>query len=113
VFTYSEEEGTFAAEHFKDEIPDKVKLQRLEEIMAIQDGISLARNQGLIGKQLKVLIDRQEGEFMIGRTEFDSPEIDQEVLIKSDQDIVPGSFYTVEITGAEIHDLYGIIARSS
>jgi ribosomal protein S12 methylthiotransferase len=113
VFTYSEEEGTFAAEHFKDEIPEKVKLQRLEEIMAIQDGISLARNQGLIGKQLKVLIDRQEGEFMIGRTEFDSPEIDQEVLIKSDQDIVPGSFYTVEITGAEIHDLYGIIARSS
>ncbi|MBL7111402.1 MAG: 30S ribosomal protein S12 methylthiotransferase RimO [Bacteroidales bacterium] len=109
VFNYSEEEDTFAANHFKDEIPEEVKLKRLEEIMEIQDDISLAGNQKLIGKHLKVLIDRQEGEFMIGRTEFDSPEIDQEVLVRSDKNLDTGSFYFVEITGAETHDIYGTI----
>ncbi len=107
VFTYSEEEGTFAADHFKDGIPEEVKLKRLEEIMEIQDDISLAGNQKLIGKHLKVLIDRQEGEFMIGRTEFDSPGIDQEVLVLSDENSDAGSFRYIEITGAETHDLYG------
>ena len=111
VFTYSREEGTYAAGHFRDEIPEEVKLERLEEIMAIQDEISFSRNRELVGQRIKVIVDRQEGEYMVGRTAHDSPEIDQEVLIIPDAGINPGSFQVVQITGAEMHDLFGEVTR--
>jgi ribosomal protein S12 methylthiotransferase len=112
VFTYSEEEDTYAAEKFEDTIPEEIKEQRAAEIMEIQEQISLDKNEAKVGKTLKTIIDRVEGEFYIGRTEADSPEVDNEVLIKfeSGTEINIGEFYPVKITSADVHDLYGIVA---
>lgn len=108
VFTYSPEEKT-AAWYLKDAIPEAVKQQRMEEIMQIQEQISLELNQNKVGKTLQVLIDRQEGEFYVGRSEFDSPEVDNEVLVTSAKTLEAGRFYPVTITRADAFDLFGSV----
>ena len=108
AFAYSEEEGTYAAETYEDSIPQEVKQARLDELMAIQQGISAELSQAKIGQEIKVIIDRKEGEYYIGRTQFDSPEVDPEVLIKADgKRLFSGRFYKVRITNADDFDLYG------
>ncbi|MCF8295653.1 MAG: 30S ribosomal protein S12 methylthiotransferase RimO [Bacteroidales bacterium] len=106
VFTYSEEEGTYGARTFKDEIPEDIKAKRADEIMQLQQEISAEINQQKVGKVFKVLIDRQEGTYYIGRTEFDSPEVDGEVLIETDQEIPLGSFVQCLVNEADEFDLY-------
>ena len=107
AFAYSEEEDTYAAQHFKDEIPEEVKQERLSCLMALQQDISEAYCAEKIGKHLKVIIDRKEGEYFIGRTEYDSPEVDGEVFVKSDKYLRKGSFHSVLITDSTEFDLYG------
>jgi ribosomal protein S12 methylthiotransferase len=107
AFAYSHEEGTYAYRHYKDDIPEEVKQERLQELMAVQQDIAEAQQQQLIGQTLPVLIDRQEGDWFIGRTEHDSPEVDNEVLIENTYPLKVGRFYPVTITQAEAFDLYG------
>lgn len=110
AFAYSEEEGTYAAETYEDSIPHDVKQARLDELMAIQQSISAELSNAKIGREFKVIIDRKEGEYYIGRTQFDSPEVDPEVLIKSENKrLLAGRFYNVRITDADDFDLYGEI----
>lgn len=111
VFPYSHEEDTYCDKHYSDDVPEDVKKQRAEMIMELQSAISEEVNNKLIGKILKVLIDRKEEGFYIGRTEHDSPEVDTEVLIedKGDKVLNVGEFYDVEITGVNEYDLYGKI----
>lgn len=107
IFTYSHEENTHAYS-LTDDVPDKLKRQRADEIMELQSGISHALNQQKIGKTYRVLFDRVEGEYFIGRTEFDSPEVDNEVLIKKSEGFIRiGDFANVQITSADHYDLYG------
>ncbi len=108
VFAYSHEEDTWAYNNYKDEIPDKIKEARVSELMEIQQNISSELNEKMIGKIYKVLIDRREGTFFIGRTEYDSPDVDQEVLIPSEYNLKPGEFYNILITESTDFDLYGI-----
>ena len=110
VFAYSHEEDTFSYNNYKDEIPDEVKESRVSAIMNLQQGISAELNEKLAGKVFKVLIDRREGEFFAGRTEYDSPEVDQEVLIPAEYDLKPGNFYQVLITKTTEFDLFGKLA---
>jgi ribosomal protein S12 methylthiotransferase len=107
VFPYSHEEGTYAFRNLVDDIPEEVKKERAGKIMSIQQAISLEINESRIGGTLRCIVDRKEGEFWVGRSEFDSPEVDGEVLITSDRILLPGKFVQVEITGAEEFDLYG------
>jgi ribosomal protein S12 methylthiotransferase len=108
VFTYSEEEDTWGARNLKDHIPEHVKKERANALMNLQQSISKKLNLKKIGSLFKVLIDGREGEYFIGRTESDSPEVDQEVLIKAQgSDLLKGNFYKVRITGAEEFDLFG------
>jgi len=108
VFTYSEEENTYSAINFTDDIPSSIKQARMEELMEVQREISMSLNTNKIGKSYKVLIDRIEGDYFIGRTEFDSPDVDNEVIIKStDKKLKVGSFYNVKIKSAEDFDLIG------
>ena len=100
AFAYCEEEDTFGAKNFTDDIPDDVKQSRLERLMAAQEEISLAIQESKVGQTLRVVIDREEPEFYIGRTEFDSPEVDPEVLIKKTMPLERGEFYNVRITSA-------------
>ncbi len=109
VFTYSEEEDTFSARNFRDEIAETEKSARADEIMAMQQSISGELNRKKTGRILKVLIDRKEGDFFIGRSEADSPEVDNEVLVKSSHDLKIGSFYPVTITSSDDYDLFGEI----
>ena len=110
AFAYSEEEGTYAAQTYEDSIPQEVKQARLDKLMAIQQGISAELSQAKIGQEMKVIIDRKEGEYYVGRTQFDSPEVDPEVLIKADSKrLFSGRFYRVRITNADDFDLYGEI----
>jgi len=110
AFAYSEEEGTYAAETYEDSIPQEVKQARLDELMALQQEISAELSNAKIGQELKVVIDRKEGEYYIGRTQFDSPEVDPEVLIKADgKRLFSGRFYRVRITNADDFDLFGEI----
>jgi ribosomal protein S12 methylthiotransferase len=111
VFAYSHEEDTWSYNNYKDEIPDEIKEARVAELMEIQQNISAVHNESLIGKKLKVIIDRREGEFYAGRSEFDSPEVDQEILIPVNYDIIPGNFYDIIITGSNDFDLYGIPSK--
>lgn len=107
AFAYSEEEGTYAAKEYTDDVPEEVKQQRLSELMEIQQNISAELSTAKIGAITKVIIDRIEGDYYIGRTEYDSPEVDPEVLIRCDERILkPGEFYNVEITDADDFDLY-------
>jgi ribosomal protein S12 methylthiotransferase len=111
IFTYSHEENTHAF-NFEDDVPEKVKKERADKIMALQSDISYALNQEKIGKTFKVLFDRAEGDYFIGRTEFDSPEVDNEVLVKKENTYVRlGDFANVEITSADHYDLYGSIVE--
>lgn len=110
AFAYSEEEGTFAADNYEDNIPQEVKQARLDELMAIQQDISSELNAAKIGRQTKVIIDRVEDNYYIGRTEFDSPEVDPEVLIeRNGEKLIIGNFYQVEIVNSDDFDLYGRI----
>ena len=110
-FAYSDEEGTYANKHYKDDVPQEVKEARAAELMAIQQEISAELMNKFVGKTERVIIDRQDGDYWIGRTQFDSPEVDCEVLIKNsdERSLVIGDFYNVEITKAEEFDLYGKI----
>jgi ribosomal protein S12 methylthiotransferase len=111
IFTYSHEENTHA-HNFEDDVPAEIKQERADKIMELQSGISYDLNQLKVGKQFKVLFDRAEGEYFIGRTEFDSPDVDNEVLVKkSDGYIRIGDFATIEITSADHYDLYGKIVE--
>ena len=107
VFAYSHEEGTYSYDNYQDDISERVKESRIAELMAIQQSISEELNLEKTGKILKVLIDRRDGEFFVGRTEFDSPEVDNEVLISAKYDLKPGSFYNILITGSTDFDLFG------
>jgi ribosomal protein S12 methylthiotransferase len=110
AFAYSEEEGTPAQKKYEDEVSDEIKQQRLSELMDLQQGISAEVQAQKVGKILKVIIDRKEGEYYVGRTEYDSPEVDPEVLIPvSNGALRRGCFYDVEIVDSDDFDLYGRI----
>ena len=110
AFMYSEEEGTYGANHYADDVPEDVKQRRLDELMAVQQEISAEIEAAKIGLTMKVIIDRKENDYFIGRSEFCSPEVDPEILIQGGQKAVQiGSFYQVKITDAEEFDLYGEI----
>jgi ribosomal protein S12 methylthiotransferase len=109
VFPFSNEEGTYAYKNFKDGLSDEEKQERADEIMEIQQQISAELNQQKIGKTYKIIIDRAEGDFYVGRTEFDSPEVDGEVLVSSELELNKGDFINVKITGAEDYDLFGTV----
>ena len=112
AFAYSEEEGTPAQKQFKDEVSDEVKQQRLSELMNLQQDISAEVQAEKVGQTLKVIIDRKEGEYYVGRTEFDSPEVDPEVLIPvADGILRKGSFYKVHIVDSDDFDLYGKVTK--
>ena len=111
VFTYSEEEDTYAAEKFKDSIPQEIKEERAALVMGQQEQISLEINKSKISKVYKTIIDRREGDYWVGRTEADSPEVDNEVLLKSSKALKIGEFYQVEITSADNFDLFGEVKQ--
>lgn len=110
AFAYSHEEGTYGYKKYKDIIPEEIKQARVEELMAVQQIISSQLNAAKVGQTLKALIDREDEEFYVGRTEFDSPEVDGEVFISKDVKLKKGHFYRIEITGAEDFDLYGRVS---
>ena len=110
AFAYSEEEGTYSAIHYEDNISQSVKQARLDKLMALQQEISTEIAASKVGKVFRVIIDRKEGDYYIGRTEFSSPEVDPEVLIPADvKQLRTGAFYDVRITDSEEFDLYGIV----
>jgi len=109
AFAYSDEEGTYSNKHYDDNISSEIKLARLDELMAVQEKIAFEISDKQIGKKLKVIVDREEDDFYIGRTEYDSPEIDPEVLISTDKTLQVGQFYEVQITGTQSFDLLGRI----
>jgi ribosomal protein S12 methylthiotransferase len=109
VFAYSHEEDTYSYEHYEDEIQEEVKESRVSQIMELQQSISAGLNEKFVGQVIKVIIDRREGDNFIGRTEFDSPEIDQEVLIPAGNNIITGNFYNVKIIRSTEFDLFGIL----
>ena len=112
AFAYSEEEGTYSAEHYEDNVPEEVKQQRLDKLMRIQQRISAELMEEKTGQTLPVIIDRREGDWYVGRTEYSSPEIDPEVLIPVEEKALRrGCFYNVKITGAEEFDLYGSVGK--
>ena len=112
AFAYSEEEGTYAAEHFEDNIDDDTKQARLGLLMRVQQRIAEEVSAASIGKTFQVVIDREEGEYYIGRTQYDSPEVDPEVLLlKTENEVEIGHYYMVEITGADEFDLYGKVVK--
>ena len=112
AFAYSEEEGTYSANNYEDDVPAEVKQRRLDELMILQQEISAEVEAEKVGKVLKVIIDRKEGDYYIGRTEFCSPEVDPEVLIKAgEKRLRVGCFYNVEITQSEEFDLYGEVVK--
>ena len=112
VFPYSEEEGTYSATRLQDDVPQEVKEERVDRIMRLQERISLQNNARRIGQRMRVIIDRKEGDFYIGRSEYDSPEVDQELIIQSNgKRLLRGHFYEVEITDAEDYDLYAEVVR--
>ena len=106
AFAYSEEDGTYSAEHYEDDVPAEVKQQRLDRLMRLQQHISAEIEAAKIGQVLKVIIDRKEGDWYVGRSEFCSPEVDPEVLIPASEQLTIGGFYDVKVTDAEEFDLY-------
>jgi len=107
AFAYSHELGTYAYIHLSDDIPDEIKQERLDYLMQVQEKISLVSNGQKVGKIFRTIIDREETDYYIGRTEYDSPEVDNEVLISKELKLIPGQFYNVKIENAEIFDLFG------
>ena len=108
AFAYSEEEGTYAALHYKDSISNETKQERLDKLMDLQQGISESICEQRVGKTYKVIIDRRENDYLIGRTQYDSPEVDGEVLIPCNKakGMSIGNFYDVRITSANEYDLF-------
>ena len=106
AFAYSEEEGTYSAQHYEDDVPEDIKQNRLDKLMRIQQNISAEIEAEKVGKVLRVIIDRQEGDWYIGRTEYCSPEVDPEVLIPASEQLTIGNFYMARITDSEEFDLY-------
>lgn len=109
AFAYSHEEGTYAYTHYQDDIPAETKERRLDRLMQLQEGISFEVNKQKIGKAYRVIVDREEEDFYVGRTEFDSPEVDPEVLIRKERELMPGNFYNVTIDAAQPFELYGTV----
>ncbi len=108
AFAYCEEEDTYGAENFEDNIPEDVKQRRLDEIMAIQEEIALESNKSKVGKTLEVVIDSENEDYYVGRTEYDSPEVDPEVLIEKTQPMQIGQYYNVKITSADTFELLAV-----
>lgn len=106
AFAYSEEEGTYSANHYEDDVPQEVKQKRLDQLMALQQDISAEIEAEKVGQEMKVIVDRKEGDYYIARSEFCSPEVDPEVLIKADKRLRVGQFYQVRITFSDEFDLY-------
>ena len=106
AFAYSEEEGTYSEKHYEDDVPDDVKQARLDKLMRVQQNISAELEAEKVGTVMRVIIDRQEGDWYVGRTEFCSPEVDPEVLIPAEEELTVGTFYDALITDAEEFDLY-------
>ncbi len=112
VFPYSEEEGTYSARELHDDVPDEVKRQRVERIMTLQNGISLENNLRRVGTTVRAIVDSRQGDFYVARSEYDSPEVDQEILIPAGaRRLLRGRFYPVRITSAADYDLYGEVAE--
>ena len=110
AFAYSEEEDTYSGIHYEDDVPPEVKEQRLSRLMALQQDISAEMQAGKIGQTFKVIIDRKEGDYYVGRSEFSSPEVDPEVLIPASENrLRRGHFYNVRITDSDEFDLYGVV----
>ena len=110
AFYYSEEDDTFSGIHYHDDVPQEVKERRLGKLMALQQDISTEYTASLVGKTLKVIIDRREGDYYVGRSEFSSPDVDPEVLIPAEaRRLRVGCFYDALITDSDEFDLYGII----
>ena len=107
AFAYSEEDGTYSADHYADDVPEEVKQRRLDRLMRVQQNISAEIEAAKVGQVLKVVVDRLEGNYYIGRSEYCSPEVDPEVLIAADRELTVGKFYQVRITDSEEFDLYG------
>lgn len=110
AFAYSEEEGTYSARHYKDDISPEVKQRRLDKLMALQQTISAEVEAEKVGQVMRAIIDRKEGDYYVGRTEYCSPEVDPEVLISSDKPLRIGDFYQVRITDSEEFDIYAELA---
>ena len=111
VFAYSEEEGTWSAEKLRDDVPEAVKQERVERIMALQNELSLENNRRRVGRTERVVIDSRQGDFYVGRTQNDSPEVDQEILIPvGGKRLLRGHFYDVTVTSAADYDLYGEVS---
>ena len=100
AFAYSEEEGTYAANHFPESVPEEVKQARLDELMALQEEIALESNRSKVGQEFDVMVDREEEDYYVGRTEYDSPEVDPEVLIAKSRTLPIGEFCRVKIVEA-------------
>jgi len=111
AFAYSHEEGTYSFKNYKDNISPEIKQQRLDALMNLQESISADVNASKIDKNLKVIIDREEDDFYVGRSEYDSPEVDPEILISKEQPLMVGQFYTVKITDSQAFDLYGAVVK--
>ena len=106
AFAYSEEDGTYSAKHYEDDVPADVKQKRLDKLMRVQQNISAELEAEKVGSVMRVIIDRQEGDWYVGRTEYCSPEVDPEVLIPASEKLIIGEFYDARITDAEEFDLY-------
>ena len=105
AFQYSHEEGTYAYKHYQDDVPPEVKQERYDALMSLQATISASVNSRRVGTSLEVVVDREEEGYYVGRTQYDSPEVDGEVILSSDRPLHVGSFYRAEITGVEEYDL--------
>ena len=110
AFAYSEEEGTYSAGHYTDDVPDAVKQQRLDTLMAEQEAISLEVNQSKVGQRLRVIVDREESDYYVGRSEYDSPEVDPEILIEKTEPLQIGEFYEVKVTSVQPFELFATLA---
>jgi ribosomal protein S12 methylthiotransferase len=114
VFPYSEEEGTYSAENLKDDVAEEEKQRRADRIMLLQEQIALENNLARVGRTMRVVVDSRQGDYYIARSEYDSPEVDQEILIPAHlRQLRRGHFYTVRITDAEGYDLYGEVKASA
>ena len=106
AFAYSEEDGTYSAKHYEDDVPAEVKQKRLDKLMRVQQNISAEIEADKVGRRMRIIVDRLEGDYFVGRTEFCSPEVDPEVLVPAAENLRIGEFYDVRITDAEEFDLY-------
>ncbi|HKK60099.1 MAG TPA: 30S ribosomal protein S12 methylthiotransferase RimO [Salinivirga sp.] len=111
AFPYSHEKYTYAYDHLKDDVSEEIKEQRLEQLMEVQHEIALERNTAMVGQTLRVIIDRKEDTVGYGRSEFDSPEVDGEIIIENGELLKVGAFYDIKITGAEAYELFGKVTN--